>query len=53
MKVYVVLEIPDMSEYGNPEIHGVYSTREAALAKIRTLIAGYSAIYIEEFEVQS
>ena len=34
-KIFIVLEGPDMTYYGDAEIHGVYTTREAAEAKAR------------------
>lgn len=32
-RVFVVIEDPDMTYYGDARVHGVYSTREAAEAK--------------------
>jgi hypothetical protein len=33
-KVWVALEGPDMTYYGTAELHGIYSTREAAVARM-------------------
>jgi hypothetical protein len=35
-KVYIVLEHPDMTYYGEAEIHAVEDNRDAAIAKART-----------------
>jgi hypothetical protein len=40
-EVYIVLEGPDMTYYGDAEIHGVFTDREAAEAKASGL-SGYT-----------
>ncbi len=39
--VFVVIEGPDMTYYGDAQLHGVYSTREAAEARARAVDAPY------------
>ena len=59
-RVYIVLEGPDMSYYGSAEIHGVYSTPEAAEERCRELwpdlpvpIPDWEAKGVEEWEVDA
>jgi hypothetical protein len=57
VKVYIILEHPDMTYYGDADIHGVESTLQAAKAKATELFPDkyhgedWDTISIQEWEV--
>jgi hypothetical protein len=56
-KVWIALEGPDMTYYGSAEIHGVFTTKEAAEARLREKCPrwtgqSFEPMGVEEWEVE-